>query len=106
MDIKFRTHRLTHGKNLLIKGKDLQKLGVSSSEDTLIEFDVPGLSAVIIMKLNPLEPVPVEILKMIERREKEDSEQVDSSPFSSCAQDAHVLSQSSFPGSFEEGRMG
>lgn len=65
MAFKFRTHQLTSSGNLSIKSRDLSRLGIRSASDVLVEFEVPGAAAILLMKLDPLSEIPARIQEIL-----------------------------------------
>lgn len=65
MAFKFRTHQLTSSGNLSIKSRDLSHLGIRSASDVVVEFDVPGTAAILLMKLDPLSEIPARVQEIL-----------------------------------------
>lgn len=67
MTPKFKTHELTKSGSLNIKYDWLKKkLALKDKTDTVIEFEIPGLDAVLLMRLDPMQPIPERVQRLID----------------------------------------
>jgi hypothetical protein len=84
MTPRFKTHPLTKSGSLNIKFNEIQsKLNLEGKEDTVIEFEIPGIDAVLIMRLNPMEPIPEAVQRIIDDSSSlhdSSEEEIDESP--------------------------
>lgn len=67
MTPRFKTHELSKSGTLSIKYDWLkQKIGLVEKTDTVIEFEIPGLDAVLLMRLDPMQPIPERVQRLID----------------------------------------
>ncbi len=63
----FNSYRLTKSGSLNVKYPELAKLlGLSSRSDSVIAFEVPGVKAVLLVRLDPLTPIPEALRRIVE----------------------------------------